>query len=477
LKQDLRWKLQRMSDWLSPKTGETGNFFPLMFNQVVGWFQDSIFRQLFKNASILFSGNVITAIIGLVSMSLTGRALGPELVGALFLIQAYVLFVNALVNFQAWQGLIKYGAEALKNKRSDDFKALMKFGFLLDIGSAVAGTVIAIGAVYWVSQWFGWSQEFVRMVYVYSFIILFYIHGTPTAILRLFNKFKFFAIQAVMAAALKLVGVVAVFLMDGGLWEFLLVWLIPDIVGYLLVLGVAWRELFKQGYGNVFSASLKNITKKFKGIWRFMWVTNFTHSAKWAGQEIDVLMVGAFAGLEATGIYKVAKYFAKAMAQVVEPLDQSIYPDLARLWVEGKVDKFKSVIMRLGAISGAVGVAAWLGMVAFGKIFIDLTVGVDFQGAYLPLVIYMAPFILVMVGAAFRPALLSMGKADSILYIQLSSYAVYFIGLPFLLQQLNVTGAALAQVIFHLVWFAMMHASIFRLIKNRQLADQEGKPV
>jgi O-antigen/teichoic acid export membrane protein len=330
--------------------------------------------------------------------------------------------------------------------------------------------------VYWVSQWMGWSQEFVWMVYVYSFFILFYIHGTPTAILRLFNKFKFFAIQNVLAAILKLGGVIVVYLMDGGLWEFLVVWLISDVVGYLWVLVVAWRELYKQGFGNVFGASLKNLSKRFNGIWKFMWVTNFTHSAKMAGQEIDVLMVGAFAGLEATGIYKVAKYFAKAMAQVVEPLDQSIYPDLARLWVSGAVDKFKSVIMRLGAITGAIGIVAWLGMVVFGNIFIDLTVGMEFRGAYLPLIIYMAPFILIMVGAAFRPALLSMGMADRILYIQLAAYAVYFVGLPFLLQQLSVTGAALAQVIFHSVWFAMMHASIFRAIKQHS-ARKEEKPV
>jgi O-antigen/teichoic acid export membrane protein len=476
LKSSLRWTVRKMSGMFNPAWG-AGFSLPILFRRVMGWFQDSIFRQLFKNASILFSGNVITAVLGLVSMSLTGRALGPEQVGALFLIQTYVLLVNAMVNFEAWQGLIKYGTEALEKNRTEDFRALMKYGFLLDIGSAVAGMAIAIGAVYWVSQWLGWSQEIVRMVYVYSFFILFYIHGTPTAILRLFNKFKFFAFQNVLAAVLKLVGVVAVFLMDAGLWEFLVVWLISDVVGYLMVLVVAWRELFKQGYGNVFTASLKNITKKYQGIWKFMWVTNFTHSAKWAGQEIDVLMVGAFAGLEATGIYKIAKYFAKVMAQVVEPLDQSIYPDLARLWVEGKVDKFKSVILRLGAISGAVGVAAWLGMVVLGNVFIDLTVGAEFRAAYLPLVIYMAPFILVMVGAAFRPAMLSMGKADRILYIQLAAYAIYFIGLPFLLQQLNVIGAALAQIIFHLVWFAMMHATIFRMIKSRQLADREGNPV
>jgi O-antigen/teichoic acid export membrane protein len=457
-----------MSDFLSPKTGETGNFLPLMFNQVAGWFQDKIFRKLFKNASILFSGNVITALLGLISMALTGRALGPEKVGALFLIQTYVLIINALVNFEAWQGLIKYGTEALEKKRTDDFKALMKFGFLLDFGSAVAGTAISIGAIYWVSQWFLWEEEIVRMVYVYSFFILFYIHGTPTAILRLFNKFKFFAIQSILAAVLKLVGVITVFLMEGGLWSFLLVWLVSDVVGYLLVLLVAWQELFKQGYGNVFTASLRNISRKFKGIWKFMWVTNFTKSAQMVGKDIDVLMVGAFAGLEATGIYKIAKYFAKAMAQVVEPLDHSIYPDLAQLWVEGAVDKFRSVVLRVGAITGAVGISAWLGMVVVGNTFIDLTVGIEFRGAYLPLIIYMAPFVLFMLGVAFRSALLSMGYAGKILQINLVAYLLYFIGLPFLLQYMSILGAALAQVIFHSAWFILMWLSIKRAIKRQE---------
>src|SRR3546814_2966375 len=85
------------------------------------------------------------------------------------------------------------------------------------------------------------------MATVYSVVILFHVSGMPTAVLRLFDRFKLFAWLQFVASLFKLVGVTVAFLSGAGLWAFLVVWALTDVLGKLLLLAVAWRELGRRG--------------------------------------------------------------------------------------------------------------------------------------------------------------------------------------------------------------------------------------
>ncbi len=97
------------------------------------FFQNELLRRLFKNAGILFSGNVVAGILGIASLAITARALGVDVFGILVIITTYVAIVDRLINFQSWQAIIKYGSDAISQGRDHDFKSLIKFGFILDI--------------------------------------------------------------------------------------------------------------------------------------------------------------------------------------------------------------------------------------------------------------------------------------------------------------------------------------------------------
>ena len=154
------------------------------------WLKDDLLTRLFKNAAVLFGGNMLASLLGFASLALTARALGVERFGFLVLITTYVAIVDNLVNFQSWQAIIKYGADALEQIHEEDFKSLIKIGFLLDATTAVLATILAASGAWFVGQWRGWDEEIVIMAAMYSFTILFHISGTPTAILRLFDKFN-----------------------------------------------------------------------------------------------------------------------------------------------------------------------------------------------------------------------------------------------------------------------------------------------
>ena len=95
--------------------------------------RDDLLRRLLRNTSYLLTGTAGASFLALVALALTARSLGPELLGVLAMIQAYAGMVDR-ARIETWPALIKYGAEALEEERYDDFKSLIKFGFLVDVG-------------------------------------------------------------------------------------------------------------------------------------------------------------------------------------------------------------------------------------------------------------------------------------------------------------------------------------------------------
>ena len=323
------------------------------------WSHNDLFTRLFKNAGILLTGNAGASILGLGSLALTGRALGPEKLGILALIQAYVAVVDGLFNFQSWQALIKYGAEALEHDEKKDLEVLIKFGILLDAVSAFIAAAAALLGLYLISLWRGWDPDTVKMTMAYSIIIIFHLSGTPTAILRLFDRFKIFAYQQITISAFKLIAVIAAFLSGAGLWTFLLIWIITDIFGNLFLYLAGWWSLHSHGYRRIMSSSITGISDRFLGLWSFVWTTNLNSSIRMASRELDTLVVGCMAGAAAAGFYKVAKQFSGLLGRFADPLYQSIYPELARLWTGKRFFEFRQLIFSSGMIAGLFSLFIW----------------------------------------------------------------------------------------------------------------------
>lgn len=431
-----------------PKIMNTSYFFT--------WFRDDAFNRLFKNAGILLTGNVGASLLGLASLALTARALGPEQLGILVLIQTYIAIVDRLFNFQSWQAIIKYGAEALEHDRRDDFKGLIKFGTILDMASAIVATVVAILAAYWIGQWKGWDTKLIQMVMLYSLVILFNLSGTPTAILRLFDQFKFFSAQKIFTSVFKLSTVAIAYFCDAGLWTFLLIWMASQVLGYFFLFIVAWWAMRKQGYKQVMKIPVGGIGKRHNGLWKFVWTTNLNASLRMVTRELDLLIIGGMAGAAAAGLYKIAKQFSNILAHLSDPLYQSIYPELAKLWTTKMFYEFKQLMMRSSLIAGSLAMFVWLFFVFFGKAVLLLTVGQDFTQSQPVLVLYMLAVVIAVCGFPLQPAMLSMGKPHISFWVHVVSTVFYFILLPICIALYGIVGAAVSYLTYYLIWSSLM---------------------
>ncbi len=409
--------------------------------------------RLFRNTGILLGGNAASSVLGLGSVALTTRGLGAELFGILALIRAYTLVVDRLLNFQSWQAMIRYGAEALEHNRREDFKRLITFGVLLDAGTAVLGAAIAAAAVHWVGHRQGWDARTVQFAVLYSLTIGFNLSGTPKAILRLFNRFTLLAAQQGLAAAFKLVGVTIAWVSGSGLGTFVAVWMLTDILGYLLLVGMGWRELAQQGFHGVLTrTSPRGIGRQCPGIWGFVWTTKLNGSIRMALKELDTLVVGGLFGAAAAGLYHVAKQCAKIVDQISDPLDDALYPELARLWVSGEVRMMRRLMIRGGLLAGGVAVAIWCGVLIAGGPFLQTVFGQEFIGAQNVLLWYLLGVVVATLTFPLQSAMLAMGRPQLLFRMNLAAAALYFGSLMALTRLVGLAGAGMAHVVQQLVW-------------------------
>ncbi len=393
---------------------------------------------------------MIAWILGLTTFVLMARVLGPSQFGLFTLIISYVTLVDGVVNFQSWQAMIKYGGDALENKNINRFKGVVKFCTLIDVLTAIVGTITAILIVSIIGSWLSWNNDTVNMATFYSLTILFNLSGTPTGVLRLFNKFRLFAIIHIITATVKLTGIAIIFYLNIDLWTVISLYITTTIIGQILLFSLGWRELQIQGYTGVFKVPLKEINSLNPGIFNFVLTTNLTGSVGLGRKEVDTLIIGGIAGAEGAGLYKVAKQLASIPAMCSDSLYQSIYPELSKLWAKKEILAFKKLIIRSGLIAGASATFIWIGFIMFGSWAIQTFFWIKLCCSTITNNnVYVSNGYSYFFSFPLQPAMLSIGKPKISFWIQLVATIIYLITLKWLLSAIGIIGAGIAAIILY----------------------------
>ncbi len=424
--------------------------------RVLAWFQDDVFRRLFVNAGKLVSANAVAAVLGLVAAVLTARALGPENYGILALVLVYELTLGKLVTFNAWEAVIKFGSEALHTDDRAGLRQLVKFGFALDIASAIVGTALAMALAGPVIRLLGWDPSVRSLLVLYSVLILFSLSGTPIGVLRLFDRFDLLSYTAILSGVVRLAGVVWCLVTRQALFGFVLVYLLTGIIGQLYQLFASLWVLRKQNVTGIVAQTVRGIRGRFPGIVDYVWTTNFNSTIRMLSREGDEFVVAGLTTPASLGLFKVAKQFSRILPRLLDPLYHSIYPELARLTAAGKKRAFISLVKRATLLVTVSAVGGWFLFLLLGKWLVTLTAGTEYSPAYVVAAVYMLALIILVGGFALAPAMLSLGLPRRSLGTVCAATAVYFIALVPLMSWWGITGAAVAYVIFALSWLLMM---------------------
>tara|TARA_A100001011_G_C14318731_1_gene849331 strand:+ start:4627 stop:5931 length:1305 start_codon:yes stop_codon:yes gene_type:complete len=366
-------------------------------------------KKVFKNAGILASGDIIAAIFGLISFGILGRSLGVNSLGAFSVIITYVTLIEKFFNFQSWQALIKYGNKFNCKKEILNFNLLNSFGLLVDIFSAIIAFLLSITLCNYLVDFFNWSSEEIKLIKIYSIVILFNIEGVPTAIFRIQNKFLYFSKKAVIISSIKLILFFIGWSYSFEIDYYIYSTLIAQIIGYIFFLSKSLNYSDLNLIQILSNSNIKKVLRKNPKFLSFLFQSNIQSSLKLSTSLFDTLLVSKYLGDSAAGLLQVAKQFSKIFTQISSPLYKSIYPELASLWQLNNIKEFKLLILNSIKITMIASSFMYLLFVFFGKFIIMTYIGLDFINSYYLMVFYFLGNVIQSSSFPLSPAFLAMG--------------------------------------------------------------------
>lgn len=410
--------------------------------------------------------------MGVLSIGILARALGPAGLGLIVLVESYGKMLNQLIKLESWQSFIRYGAVALENGQKPRFLRLIKFGFVLDISLSLVSAVICVITADLAASVLGLQQDGADMLRFYAIALVFGIGSTPLGILRTFDKFAVIAWLDPAAAVVRFGLFALAFAGGAGIWTYLTI-IIGVLVGQRLVLAAsACIVLQKKGFAKFLAEPLSGISRENEGMWGMIWSLNLTVLLKKSTQEVDILAVGAFLGPAAAGIYQIARRLGHALQKAGGTLQQVSFPHLAQLWARRDVPRFKTLVKQIELLTLTGALCAAIILVFFAEPIVRLVAGEDYLGAATPLIIHALATLALLCGSALRPALANMGLQAKVLMATAVSAIIFYATLVVAVPMFGIAGASIA----HLVANSIMLPAILFLF-SQGLQEEERRLV
>lgn len=341
-----------------------------MFKKIIISLKTNHFwRNLFKNSFWAFIGESSASAIELIITYILIKAIGSDNYGILILGQSYMSIMDVLINVQSWKSVIQYGQKCLVENSKIALHSYVKLGSILDMSTAILCTLMAFFLVSFVGKIFGWSSELVMCARLFSLTIFSHFAGTPTAILRIFDKFHLVALQKFLGATIKLSALFVPYLKEGklSLYSVVIAYCLADIANNLMLVLFALLVYRKKvGLKGVLKAKSPKHKKEF--IWFTLWGT-VSEIVDLPVNYFDVFIVSTL-GNSAVSIFKVFKQCVGIIQKVISPIKQSIMPQFSELTAQKNekrgfevVEKIHRVVICIGMpLSALVGLLSpfWL---------------------------------------------------------------------------------------------------------------------
>ena len=292
--------------------------------------------KLVKNVMVVLTGNMGSSIINFMVTLILIHTVGNTQYGIIIIAQQYMNLLDGIINFQSWSGVIKYGSEAIVEKNNDRLSAIFKTGIVIDVATAVLGTIVALIALPVASNIMKWNQQMSNLAFIFSLEIIFHIEGTSVGVLRLYDKFKYTSIQLISSALLKLV-VIGAYVLVGGNNIAIIVWLyvITDIVKHLLLVFMAFYVLKHElGIRKVMRLPLKYAEKDFV---KFTLWSNIGSTVDIPVKYFDIFIISLIS-TEIVAVYKTFKQIIQILSMLTNPISMAIMPQFSEMVAQNRAN-------------------------------------------------------------------------------------------------------------------------------------------
>ncbi len=433
--------------------------------RIGAWIGDASLKRLVKNASLLFGAETVVTLIGAVQFPLVTRLLGVENYGAWGIVISWVGLIGQIIAFRLWETVIKYFSQFMIGEDEPRALALLKLCLLIDfIVGVVTFFVVAASAGLAASFVLKARPDGADLIRLEAFNMLMGMSMSVwMAVLRVFDRFKVISAYNVASAIALFVFWMLALALHAGVGGLILATAVVKLCQTLALAIMARRDLQKRFKGSWFAADLNTL----RGYWREIWVMLFSMNVdairKIALGNADMVVLGWLATPAQAGIYRLAKQLASFFGRLTNPIYDTLYPEVTRLYQTEGPARVREMVQRLmrGVIAGLV--VSVVGAYAVSSWLIPFIFGAD----YVPAIPVFQIVILTnvwVIGLWIPSVLLSAGRAKQLTTINIITSLVMILFLLLAVPRWGSLGAAAALVGFHVVWLTLSYPAAKKLL-------------
>ncbi|MDI2091126.1 lipopolysaccharide biosynthesis protein [Commensalibacter oyaizuii] len=310
-------------------------------------------RRSGYNSLKLLGGKAVNVPLGLIQTFLTIHLLSDKGYRFLILVHSFVQTIGYLAEFQSWQTVLHYGLKPYENKNIRLLQHVLRFSFLLDIFNCLFALAFGVICSIYLNHYLGWPPEWHYLGIIYSFCVIFTTSATSNGILRLLNRYDLIAIQGVVLVFVRLIGIVCLTLIGGGIQGAVIVWMLAAFISFSSLLAFALIQLHHHNLLKGFFSHLnEGMTKNLPGIWKFAWNTNLNLTFSLAYKQITVLIIEEVLEPVAARHYNVANKISEAIAKLIILLQSTLYPEMIRSWQGSKPSPLYKMAFQITLLTG-----------------------------------------------------------------------------------------------------------------------------
>lgn len=388
----------------------------------------------------LLSGRGLLGVFSLFYLALATRTLGLRDFGQFALINGAVQALAAIVGFQTWQIVVRFGMEHLARDDERGLGRLVRLCFALDLASAVVGIVLAALILHFGAASLGIGVELYGPTLALAVIQLLSIRSTAIGVLRLRDRFARSALADAVTPSVRLAGSIAAALVWPTVTGFLAVWALAEVATALAY----WLLLMRGGdLTHVVQRGDGSIVADNPGILRFMASTNLAATLGLSSKQLPLLIVGAYVGPVAAGAFRLALQVAQALTKLAQLITRAAFPEIVRAARAADPARLSRIAFR-GIGATTLGAAAIMLLLALtGEWLLVAIGGRAFASAY-PVLLWLAAAGCVDLAAvSFEPVLLAANRSGVTLAIRIATVALQLAATALLLPLVGAVGAAI----------------------------------
>jgi O-antigen/teichoic acid export membrane protein len=419
-----------------------------------------IFGRLRRNVGTLVTGNVLTTLLGIVTIALNARALGPTLLGIFVLIQAYVAVFGRAFVLDTWQAVFAFGGDAAAQDDRRRFAAVSVVALAFDLASGIWAAAIGLLMLATAGGLIGLCEAYQWLAALFTLTLLVHFASAPAGILRVLQRFTLAASIEVGEAALKAAAAAILFLADAPLPVYVYSYIAIAVAISITRLSASLLVLNAHARGHLGLAGVDlPLVRSFA---RFSLGATLNRTISVLRNQGVLFAVNALYGAEGTGLFAIAQRITTPITFVSEPIRQAIYPELATLRAGEMHGLVPALVRKIQLLTVPLALCILLGTVLLGKSGLASLAGPGYTAAY--------PILVAAAAVACVYLCLSFIGPLTILYVGMWSYLgsnlvaaiIWLIVLTPMLVLIGPAGGAWADGVFILLWASLNALSLYR---------------